>query len=72
MLSKAIGTGAGALGAVLVAIPGMTVPGLATWTIGNSAWMYAGWKTNDRYILSLFTFYLLTTIGGLALHLEVL
>lgn len=61
-LDKSIGTGAGIIGSLLVASPKLAIFGFGIWAIGNTAWVHAGWKSNDKYLVVLFSFYFLTVV----------
>lgn len=57
----------GMTGAVLVAMPTTIFRafGFLSWLIGNSLWIINGRRTDDRYMVVMFGFYLLTAFVGL-------
>lgn len=58
----------GGLGAVLVAFPTTVMYGFGSWLIGNSLWIYHGWKIKDLHVVVLFGFYLMTASASLLVH----
>lgn len=69
--AKSVGTGAGIIGSVLVAIPDFTIYGFVIWGIGNTAWIHAGIKSCDRHLTVLFSFYLITVVAAVVNRLWV-
>lgn len=67
-LDKSVGTGAGIIGSVLVAIPDFALFGFLTWMVGNIAWMHAGIRSNDKYVTILFSFYFITVVAAVVIR----
>lgn len=57
----------GMAGSVFVAIPATSwrAAGFVSWVAANSLWVVHGRRAGDRYIIVLFSFYLVTAIIGL-------
>lgn len=57
----------GMTGSVFVAIPATSwrAAGFVAWVVANSLWVVHGRRAGDRYIIVLFSFYLLTAAIGL-------
>lgn len=58
----------GGLGAVLVAFPTTVMYGFGSWLIGNTLWVYHGWRVKDLHVVALFGFYMLTAFASLMFH----
>ena len=65
---KSIGTGAGIIGSVLVAIPDFALFGFLIWGVGNTAWVHAGIRSHDNYVTVLFAFYFVTVVAAVVIR----
>lgn len=71
-ICEKIGSGGGILGALIVTIPDYAIFGFGIWIISNTAWIKVGISESKFYSTAMFSCFLITSIAGVLLRLDVI